>query len=27
VRQNIRYELKGTMDRLSEIYETLRVQK
>ena len=23
VRQNIRYELKGTMDRLSEIYETL----
>ena len=27
VRQNIRYELKGTMERLSEIYETLRVQK
>ena len=27
VRQNIRYELKGTMDRLSEIYETLRVQQ
>ena len=27
VRQNIRYELKGTMDRLAEIYETLRVQK
>ena len=27
VRQNSRYELKGTMDRLSEIYETLRVQK
>ena len=27
VRQNIRYELKGTMGRLSEIYETLRVQK
>ena len=27
VRQNIRYELKGTMERLSEIYETLRVHK
>ena len=27
VSQNIRYELKGTMERLSEIYETLRVQK
>ncbi|MBC65026.1 MAG: hypothetical protein CMB15_05315 [Euryarchaeota archaeon] len=27
VRQNIRYELKGTMDRLSEIVDNIRVQK
>ncbi len=27
VRQNIRYELKETMDRLSEIVDNIRVQK
>jgi|TARA_B100001996_G_scaffold381752_1_gene371858 hypothetical protein len=27
VRENIRYEMKGTMERLSEILENIRIQK